>query len=220
MQEGRNKINHANTPQILRTIKDPEAGLKESLRKLQTSYVDLYLIHAPFFTPESHGNTIDQAWAALEKLHKAGLATSIGVSNFNTSQLKSLLSSATVKPSLNQIELNPYCTDPELISFSKAHDIVTAAYSPLAPITKFKSGPAAGTINKIAKELGRTPAQVLLRWVVEQGHVVITTSSNEERQKEFLGLDFELGAKNIQEITKEGATEHHRLYWKSNYGKE
>lgn len=99
----------------------------------------------------------------------------------------------------------------------KEHGIVLAGYSPLAPIRKFTGGPVAGTVAKIAKELGRTPSQVLLRWLVEQGHVAVTTTSNAERQKEFLGLDFKLGAENVEAISKDGATEHHRLYWRSDY---
>lgn len=202
----------------MRDMADPEASLRESLRKLQVSYVDLFLIHTPSFPPNSP--SIPEVWAAFEKVQRAGLARSIGVSNFTAPQLRSLVSSASVKPVLNQVELNPYCTDPALFSFCKEHDIVLAAYSPLAPIRMFKSGPLTGVVNRIASELGRTPAQVLLRWVIEGGHVAVTTTGNEERQKEFLKLDFELGEERMKEITSEGSKEHHRIYWLKEYGDE
>lgn len=202
----------------MRNMTDPEASLKEALQKLQVSYVDLFLIHTPSFPQNSP--SIPDTWAAFERLHHAGLARFIGVSNFTTPQLHSLISSASVKPAVNQVELNPYCTDPALFSLCKEHNIVLAAYSPLAPIRMFKSGPLTGVVDRIASELGRTPAQVLLRWVVEQGCIAVTTTSNEERQKEFLKLDFELGEERLQEITREGAKEHHRIYWLKEYGDE
>lgn len=200
----------------MRDMRDPEASLKEALRKLQTSYVDLFLIHTPSFPPNSP--SISDTWAAFEKVQRTGLARYIGVSNFTTPQLRSLISSASVKPVLNQVEFNPYCTDPELFSLCKEHEIVLAAYSPLAPIRAFKSGPLTGVLDRIAGDLRRTPAQVLLRWVVEQGCVVVTTTGDEERQKEFLKVDFELGEGIMEEITREGAKEHHRIYWLEEYG--
>lgn len=202
----------------MQNMTDPEASLKESLLKLQVSYVDLFLIHSPNFPPNSP--SIPEVWAAFEKVHRAGLARSIGVSNFMAPQLLSLISSASIKPEVNQVELNPYCTDPVLFQLCKEHKVVLAAYSPLAPIRVFKSGPLTGLLERIASEVGRTPAQVLLRWVVEQGCVAVTTSSKEERQKEFLGMDFELGEQRMKEITSEGAKEHHRIYHKQQYGDE
>lgn len=84
----------------------------------------------------------------------------------------------------------------------------------------FKSGPLTGVVDRIASELGRTPAQVLLRWVIEGGHVAVTTTGNEERQKEVLKLDFELGEERMKEITSEGSKEHHRIFWLKEYGDE
>ncbi|KAH0610859.1 uncharacterized protein H6S33_011286 [Morchella sextelata] len=200
----------------LKTLDDPEKGLNETLRKLQTDYVDLFLIHAPFLPP-THPLTIPQIWARFETLQKSGKARSIGVSNFTVPQLTSLLTHATIPPSYNQVELNPYCFDAPLLRFCQSHNIQLAAYSPLGPLTKFPGGPLDGVVKRIAEEKGRTESQVLIRWGVEMGVVVVTTSSRAERQEEFKGVDFELGEEVMREITEVGGREHHRIYWTKDY---
>lgn len=111
---------------------DPSAGgvesaLKESLKKLQLDYVDLYLIHSPFWAKSEQD--LQSAWADMEGLQKAGLAKTIGVSNYRPQDLEAILKTATIKPAVNQIEFHPYLQRTELLEFHKKHGIATTAYS-------------------------------------------------------------------------------------------
>lgn len=110
---------------------DPEAAIRESLRKLQLDYVDLYLIHWPvgFF----HGKVpMHVLWAKLEKLVELGLTKAIGVSNFNVQLLADCLSYAKIKPQVNQVELNPLCVQEDLVAFMKSVNVVPVAFSPVS----------------------------------------------------------------------------------------
>ncbi|RPB15595.1 Aldo/keto reductase [Morchella conica CCBAS932] len=188
-----------------KTLDDPEKGLNETLRKLQTDYVDLYPL------------TIPQIWSRFESLQKSGKTRSIGVSNFTVPQLTSLLTHATIPPTYNQVEFNPYCLDLPLLRFCQSHNIQLAAYSPLGPLTKFPGGPLDAVLKRIAGEKGRTESQVLIRWGVEMGVVIVTTSSKKERQEEFAGVGFELGEEVVREIMEVGGKVHHRIYWTEDY---
>ncbi|KAL7273616.1 hypothetical protein RUND412_003520 [Rhizina undulata] len=208
------------TTKVWPSLKEAEKAFEKSLENLQVSYVDLYLLHTPFFTKESHGVTLEEVWATLEKLHASGRAKHIGVSNFNVPQLKQLLSFAKVPPAMNQIEFNPYCVNYTLIDFARDNNIILSAYSPLAPVRKFQGGSLEPVLKKISSKVGKSESQVLLRWVIEMGVVAITTSSNEARQKEFFDISFELSKDDVEEITREGGKEHHRLYWREKYGEK
>ena len=195
-----------------RSAANPGSGLRDQLRAMGTEYVDLYLIHQPF--------TLDvkTIWRALETLQREGLTRAIGVSNFNKSQLEELYGYAEIKPVVNQVELNPYCIDQELLSFCREKGIVTEAFSGLAPLTNFKGGPLDVVVEEISNRVGKTPAQVLLKWLAQQGFVVLTTSAKEERQKELLDLGFELSGEDVERMRKEGAKEHHRQCWPIQFG--
>ena len=195
------------TTKVERNFANPGDGLRDQLHAMGTEYVDLYLIHQPF-TPN-----VKTVWRALEALQREGLTRAIGVSNFNKSQLEELYGYAEIKPVVNQVELNPYCIDQELLSFCREKGIVAEGYAALAPLTKFKGGPLDAVVEEISNKVGKTPAQVLLRWVAQQGVVVLTTSSKEARQKELLDLGFELSEEDTERIRKEGAKEHHRRCW-------
>ena len=201
------------TTKVGRNYASPGDVLRGQLSALGTEYVDLYLIHEPF-TPD-----VKAVWRALEALQREGLTRAIGVSNFNKAQLEELCGYAEIKPVANQVELNPYCIDQELLSFSREKGIVTEAYAPLAPLTRFKGGSLDAVVEEISNKIGKTPAQVLLRWLAQQGIVIVTTSSKEERQKEFLDLGFELSGEDVERIRDEGAKEHHRRFW-AQYFKE
>jgi 2,5-diketo-D-gluconate reductase A len=157
----------------------------QSMRRLGLDYLDLYLIHWP--TPKR--NRYADTWRALERLQADGRVRSIGVSNFQIPHLQRLMDEYDVVPAVNQIELHPQLTQAQLRAFHKEHGIVTEAWSPLAR-GRLLADPV---IGKVAKRYGRTPAQVVLRWHVQLGNVVIPKSVTPRRIEENIDiLDFEL----------------------------
>jgi diketogulonate reductase-like aldo/keto reductase len=155
-----------------------------SLSRLGLDYVDLYLIHWPV-----PGKRLE-SWRALEKLHADGRARAIGVSNFLRRHLEELLAVAQVVPHVNQIELTPFLQRRETTAYCKQHDIVIEAYSPLTRGQKL-ADPA---VLSVARRLGRTPAQVLLRWGLAHGFVVLPKSTQPARIRENAALfEFEIG---------------------------
>jgi diketogulonate reductase-like aldo/keto reductase len=184
-------------------------------------YIDLYLLHCPFFTDATHGTNPGKVWTDLETLHAAGLAKAIGVSNFNGPQLSELLRVATVKPVTNQVELHPYCYDQALHSLCSSSGVVLTAYGPLSPIVRFSGGPVDAVVDAAAARHGKSPEQVLLKWGVQKGFVVVTTTSKEGRMREFAQLDgWELEEGEVDEITRVGATHHRRKFWQKQYGEK
>jgi 2,5-diketo-D-gluconate reductase A len=160
-------------------------GFEESRRKLRLNYVDLYLIH----WPQPGRDLYMETWRAFEKLKAEGLARSIGVSNFLIPHLERLLAESDVVPVVNQIEVHPGLQQRELREFCWDHDIVPEAYSPLAR-GEMLSHPV---ITELAAKYGRTPAQVVLRWHIQEGNIVIPKSTTPARIKEnFEIFDFEL----------------------------
>ena len=145
----------------------------ESMGKLGLDYVDLYLIHWPVPSEDRYVDT----WRALERLREEGRARSIGVSNFSPEHLQRVLAEGNVPPVVNQIELHPWLPQEELRTFDAAHGIVTEAWSPLA------RGRVLGNevLDRIGARYGKTGAQVVLRWHVQLGNVVIPKSVTPER---------------------------------------
>ncbi|HSO33030.1 MAG TPA: aldo/keto reductase [Labilithrix sp.] len=159
------------------------AAFDRSLAKLGLDYVDLYLIHWPVA-----GKRKD-SWRALEKLKADGRARHIGVSNFLVPHLEELLGDAKELPAVNQIEVHPFLQHRETRAFCKKHEIVVEAYSPLTRGQKLDD-PA---ISAVGKRVGRSNAQVLLRWGVQHGLVVLPKSTHEKRIAENADLfDFTL----------------------------
>ncbi|UZJ24201.1 aldo/keto reductase [Rhodococcus antarcticus] len=158
-----------------------------SLGRLGLEKLDLYLIHWPVPAKDEWVNT----WKAFEKLQADGRVTSIGVSNFTVPFLERLLEETTVKPVLNQIELHPRFSQSELRAFHADHDIRTQAWSPLG-------GQGGSVLDKpelaaIGAAHGKTPAQVVIRWHLQLGNVVIPKSATPSRIKANIDvLDFEL----------------------------
>ncbi len=163
----------------------------ESLARLGLDYVDLYLLHWP--VPELRL----ESWRALEAIYASGRARAIGVSNFMTHHLEELIGHARVLPEVNQIELSPFLQQRATREFCARHGIVVAAYSPLT-----KGGRLGDpVIARIAGELGRTPAQVMLRWGLQRDVVVLPKSSNPGRLAENLALfDFNLSDAQLREL--------------------
>ncbi|WP_086838246.1 aldo/keto reductase [Amycolatopsis kentuckyensis] len=153
----------------------------ESMAKLGLEQLDLYLIHWP--TP-ARGKFLD-TWKAFEKLYTDGRVRAIGVSNFQPAHLERLLDAAEIAPAVNQVELHPYLQQPELREFDAKQGIATEAWSPLAKGGSLLGDPA---VAELAVKHSRTPAQIVLRWHLQLGNVVIPKSVTPSRIEENFDL--------------------------------
>lgn len=147
-------------------------AFEESLRRLGTDYLDLYLIHWPV---DEH----IQAWKVLEELYEAGKVRAIGVSNYHKQHIEALEGVARIMPMVNQFEMHPYLSQQPLIDLCRQHGMVYEAYSPLGG----QNGPVLSdpVINEIAAARGRTAAQIVLRWHLQRGTVILPKSNHRER---------------------------------------
>ncbi|WEB45648.1 aldo/keto reductase [Streptomyces yunnanensis] len=165
-----------------------------SLAKLGLEYVDLYLIHWPLPARDTYVDT----YKAFEKIYSEGRAKAIGVSNFFPAHLERLLGETSVVPAVNQIELHPQLQQAESRAFHARHGIATEAWSPLGQGKGLLTDP---TIVKIAEKHGRTPAQVVLRWHLQVGNVVIPKSATPSRIREnFDVFGFELDGEDLSAV--------------------
>ena len=173
---------------------DAADAMDESLARLGMGYVDLYLIHWP--TPKQ--DRYVDAWKTMIELRKAARTTSIGVSNFTIDNLKRIMDETGVVPAVNQIELHPLLPQRELRAFHQEHGIVTESWSPLGQGKGLLDHP---TLAEVAAKHGKTPAQIVLRWHVELGLVVIPKSITPARIRENLDLfGFSLDADDMAKI--------------------
>ncbi|MXQ96282.1 hypothetical protein E5288_WYG020352 [Bos mutus] len=206
---------------------DPELvrpTLERTLKDLQLDYVDLYIIEIPMafkpgddFYPRDengkwlyHKSNLCATWEALEACKDAGLVKSLGVSNFNRRQLELILNKPGLKykPVSNQVECHPYFTQPKLLKFCQQHDIVIVAYSPLGTCrnpswVNVSSPPLLKDpfLNALGKKYNKTAAQVVLRFNIQRGVVVIPKSFNPERIKEnFQIFDFSFTEEEMKDI--------------------
>lgn len=171
-----------------------EEAFDESLSRLGLDYVDLYLIHWPL---PKHGTYV-QAWRGLEKIYRQGRAKAIGVSNFTVETLTRVIDETDITPSINQIELHPYFQQRRLREFHEANGILTEAWSPLGQGQGLLGDPA---LSVLSEKYGRTPAQIVLRWHIQLGNVVIPKSVTPARIKEnFEVFDFVLDAEDMAAI--------------------
>jgi diketogulonate reductase-like aldo/keto reductase len=174
----------------------------ESLSKLSTSFIDLYLIHWPV------GPVRKATWRALEKLRAEGKCRAIGVSNFTAGHLDDLKSSSATTPAVDQVEFSPFLYQRALLAACRSRGIVVEAYSPLAKAKKL----ADPRLWAVARKHGRTPAQVMLRWGLEHGLVVLPRSSRREHIEENARLfDFELDGADME--TMDALDEGYRTAW-------
>jgi len=168
-------------------------ALEESLERLGFDYVDLYLIH----WPQPAVNKRVEAWAAMEQAQADGLIRSIGVANFMPRFLNEILENGSVAPAVNQIEYHPTFQQPELQAANEAAGVVTAAYAPLGQAKNSDSG----IVGRIAQETDRTGTQVMLRWHLQAGRVVIPKSATPSRiAQNFAVTDFTLTPEQIAAI--------------------
>ena len=171
------------------------SGLNESLQRLGLDYVDLLLIHWPLPQRDEYIST----WKTFEKLVAAGKAKSIGLSNFKPAHIDRLLAEASIRPTINQIQLNPRVTRPEQRAYNTKQGIVTEAWSPLGAGNDLLEN---STLAAIGAKYGKTPGQVVLRWHIELGVVAIPRSSNPDRIAQNIDIfDFELTTDEIAAIS-------------------
>jgi 2,5-diketo-D-gluconate reductase A len=166
----------------------------ESLEKLGTDYVDLYLIHWPAPLNDRYVET----WRALVRLREEGRARSIGVANFHPKHVSRLIDETGVVPSVNQVELHPWLPQAELREFDSVHGIVTQAWSPLARGHVFDPAHGGAALEELARKHGRSPAQIVLRWHMQLGHAVIPKSVTPSRIRENIAVfDFALDSDDL-----------------------
>lgn len=175
----------------------PHEALQESLEKLQLDYVDLYLMHWPVPAIDHYV----EAWQGMIELQQKGLAKSIGVCNFQVSHLQRIIDETGVKPVINQIELHPLLQQRQLNAWNATHKIQTESWSPLAQGGKGVFDQK--IIRELADKYGKTPAQIVIRWHLDSGLVVIPKSVTPARIVENFNVwDFRLDKDELGEIAK------------------
>ena len=170
-----------------------DAALKafdQTLADLGFDHLDLFLIHWPL---PGVGDYVE-TWRAMEEIYQSGRAKAVGVSNFQIAHLQRLFDETGLIPAVNQIEVHPFLTQEPLRAFGTEHGVVTEAWSPIARGKVVEDA----TIKEVAERVGRTPAQVTLRWHLQRGDVVFPKSTRSERITENFNLfDFELSAQDM-----------------------
>ncbi|UXS61305.1 aldo/keto reductase [Staphylococcus ureilyticus] len=164
-----------------------------SLSKLGLDYLDLYLMHWPGLDEALMIDT----WQGMEDLYKNDRVKNIGVSNFNAEHLEALLAQVSIKPVINQVEFHPYLTQSELRRYLEVQNIHVESWSPLMNAQILEDD----TVKSVASEINKTPAQVIIRWNIEHGVVVIPKSVTPSRIEENLNVfDFELTKEHIERL--------------------
>ncbi|MDX6727088.1 MAG: 2,5-diketo-D-gluconate reductase [Baekduia sp.] len=175
---------------------DARRAFEQTLTELGFDHVDLFLIHWPL--PTLYDGDFVSTWKTLEEFQADGRARSIGVSNFQVAHLERLAAEASVVPAVNQIELHPYLLNEDVRAYGEAHGIATEAWSPIAQ-GQVLDDPV---ITAIAERLGRSSAQVVLRWHIQRGSIVFPKSTTPQRIAENLALfDFALEPADVDRIT-------------------
>jgi diketogulonate reductase-like aldo/keto reductase len=183
---------------------DIAQAFEMSLKKLNMDYVDLYLMHWPV-------KTRIKSYKEMEKLLKDGRAKAIGVSNFTIRHLEELLAQTDTTPAVNQVEFNPFLNQTELLLYCKERTIALEAYSPLTHAHKLKDA----RLVALAQKYDKTPAQILLRWAIQQDIIVIPKSSNPARILENSKIfDFEISESDMDTMAE--LDENARFCWDPN----
>lgn len=178
---------------------EAKAGIDDSLKKLNTDYIDLYLIHWPnsvrYRDRWQEANA--ERWLAMEEAVEAGKIRSLGVSNFHSHHLDALLETAKIEPVVNQIFLNPSDLQEEVVNYNKNHDILSEAYSPLGTGKIFE----VEELNELAGKYNKTIAQLVLKWSLQHGFLPLPKSVHENRIYENADIfDFNISDEDIKII--------------------
>ena len=188
---------------------DPVTEAEQSLRRLCLDYVDLYLVHWPQGGPA-------WAWPGMQRSRERGLARSVGVSNFSANDLAAVMAVGSIPPVVNQVQFSPVKYRRALLEACRRRGVQVEAYSPLGTGQHLNNG----TVRQVAGRVGRTPAQVLLRWCVQRDLVVIPKSTHEDRIRENAQIfDFTLSPQDTAELDALAHTEgtdgaHQRNVWR------
>ena len=175
---------------------DARRAFDDTLSALGSDYVDLFLIHWPL--PMLYDGDFVSTWKTMEEFKADGRARSIGVSNFQIDHLERLAAETDTVPAVNQIEVHPYFTNDAVRAYGQEHGIATEAWSPIAQGGVLEDP----TITEIADNVGKTPAQVVLRWHIQRGDIVFPKSVTPSRMQENFDIfDFELDSTDMEEIS-------------------
>jgi 2,5-diketo-D-gluconate reductase A len=175
---------------------DARAAFDGSLKALGVDYVDLFLIHWPL--PTRYDGDYVSTWKTLEEFYREGRARSVGVSNFQPHHLRRLHQDCEIIPAVNQIEVSPYLTQDDVRGFCAEHQIAIEAWSPIARGNVLTDP----TVVNIAEKVGKTPAQVVLRWHIQRGDIIFPKSVTPERIRENIDIfDFELSGEDHEAIS-------------------
>ena len=188
--------------------RDPAAELEHSLRRLEVDQVDLYIIHWPKGGPT-------WAWPGMEAARAAGHTRSIGISNFSTAELDEVLGVAEAPPVVNQVQFSPFEYRRRLLEACTSHEVAVEAYSPLGTGRHLDDR----TVTEVAERVDRTPAQVLLRWCLQRGTILLPKSTHEKRIRENAEIfDFALSDEDmatLDGLDRTGGTDQarERKWW-------
>ena len=171
--------------------KRTQAAFEESLERLQTDYLDLYLVHWPV------KGFYQETWQAMQEIYQSGRAKAIGVSNFMIHHLEDILGDGQIVPAVNQVEFHPYLVQPDLLKFCQSHQIQLEAWAPIVK-GEIVNEPVA---QKLAEKYNKTPAQIALRWDLQHDVVTIPKSIRPHRIAENADIfDFELSEAEIKAL--------------------
>ncbi|QPG74544.1 hypothetical protein FOA43_001875 [Brettanomyces nanus] len=195
----------------------PYSSLKKGLKLMNLDYIDLFLIHGPYFMKATCNVTVEDAWLQMERLLDEGLTRNIGVSNFDIPLLKRVLKVCKYKPQVDQIEYHLYLQQEETRNFCKENDILVEGFAPLTPIIESKVGhdkPLEPVIKEMCQKYNVEANQLLLRWNYQSGVLPITTSSNIDRMKNtFKMFDFVLEKDDFDRLKEVGKRYHYRGFF-------
>lgn len=175
---------------------DARESFDKTLSDLGLDYIDLFLIHWPL--PTQYDGDFVSTWQVMEEFKNDGRSRSIGVSNFQPDHLDKLAEETDTVPAINQIEVHPYFVNDDVRAYDQEHGIATEAWSPIAQGEVLDDS----TLNEISEKVGKTTAQVVLRWHIQRGDIVFPKSVTPERiQENFELFDFELDSDDMEAIT-------------------